>query len=430
MTEALRPACAPARFIFNTLLHDKAVDDRLRSYPTLDLEPQPRQRGQRRVGPGARRGRPRQLRPAAALVRAQGAAARARPARRLRPLGVGRRRRRTRSRGTRRPRSCSTPSGPSRPPWPTGPGSSSTSAGSTRPSGPASAAARSAPTPSRACTRTSCSTTRARRRDVLTLAHELGHGLHAALAQPARGPRAAHAADAGRDGVGLRRDARLPPAARRRRPPESRLALLAENIEGSIATVFRQVAMNRFEHLAHTARRERGRAVRRALRRAVGRLADGAARRRGRGHRQLPHVVVLRPPLHRDARLRLRLRLRPAAGAVGLRPLPRGGRGFVPRYLDLLGAGGSRSPEELAPIAGLDLADPGFWAGGLELVRAQLEAAEERPRRSKAQPRVPSGRQGGRVSASRITPGPSGAGRPCVGRTSVRSRRSRERTKA
>ena len=39
-------------------------------------------------------------------------------------------------------------------------------------------------------------------------------------------------------------------------------------------------------------------------------------------------------------------------------------------------AGGSRSPEELAAIAGLDLADPGFWAQGLELVRDQLEAAE------------------------------------------------------
>ena len=40
--------------------------------------------------------------------------------------------------------------------------------------------------------------------------------------------------------------------------PESRLTLLAENVEGSIATVFRQVAMNRFEELAHTARRGEG----------------------------------------------------------------------------------------------------------------------------------------------------------------------------
>ena len=49
----------------------------------------------------------------------------------------------------------------------------------------------------------------------------------------------------------------------------------------------------------------------------------------------------------------------------------------TPRYIELLSAGGSRSPEELAAIAGLDLTDPGFWNRGLELVRDQLDAAEE-----------------------------------------------------
>ena len=52
------------------------------------------------------------------------------------------------------------------------------------------------------------------------------------------------------------------------------------------------------------------------------------------------------------------------------------GEAFVPRYLDLLRAGGSRSPEELAAIADLDLTDPGFWRAGLDLVRDQLEQAE------------------------------------------------------
>ena len=52
------------------------------------------------------------------------------------------------------------------------------------------------------------------------------------------------------------------------------------------------------------------------------------------------------------------------------------GEGFVPAYLEMLAAGGSRSPEELAQIAGLDLADPGFWDRGLQLVRGELEEAE------------------------------------------------------
>jgi oligoendopeptidase F len=53
------------------------------------------------------------------------------------------------------------------------------------------------------------------------------------------------------------------------------------------------------------------------------------------------------------------------------------GESFVPRYLEMLAAGGSRSPEELAAIVGIDLADPGFWDGGLELIDEQLREAEE-----------------------------------------------------
>ena len=52
------------------------------------------------------------------------------------------------------------------------------------------------------------------------------------------------------------------------------------------------------------------------------------------------------------------------------------GEAFVPAYLEMLAAGGSRSPEDLAKIAGLDLTDPGFWKSGLELVAAELEEAE------------------------------------------------------
>ena len=48
----------------------------------------------------------------------------------------------------------------------------------------------------------------------------------------------------------------------------------------------------------------------------------------------------------------------------------------MPAYLELLSAGGSRSPEELGEIVGVDLADPGFWDRGLDLVERQLDEAE------------------------------------------------------
>jgi oligoendopeptidase F len=55
----------------------------------------------------------------------------------------------------------------------------------------------------------------------------------------------------------------------------------------------------------------------------------------------------------------------------------------VPRDLELLSAGGSRSPEELGRIVGVDLADPGFWDTGLDLIEAQLRDAEDAAREAR-----------------------------------------------
>ena len=53
------------------------------------------------------------------------------------------------------------------------------------------------------------------------------------------------------------------------------------------------------------------------------------------------------------------------------------GADMVPSYLELLAAGGSRSPEELGKIVGVDLTDPGFWDSGLDLVEEQVNQAVE-----------------------------------------------------
>jgi oligoendopeptidase F len=58
------------------------------------------------------------------------------------------------------------------------------------------------------------------------------------------------------------------------------------------------------------------------------------------------------------------------------------GEGFVPAYIELLSAGGSRSPEELGRIVDCDLTDPGFWDQGLSLIEGKLEAAEQAARDS------------------------------------------------
>jgi oligoendopeptidase F len=219
-----------------------------------------------------------------------------------------------------------------------------------------------------------------RRRDVLTLAHELGHGVHAALgarqgifhmATPLT-----MAETASVFGETLVFGRLLEQAA----TPESRLALLAESIEGSIATVFRQVAMNRFEHLAHTTRREEGEL---AMERIGGLWERSQAEMVGdaveltEGYRSwwsyVPHFIATPGYVYAYAYGQL------LALAVYGR-YEEEGEAFVPAYLELLSAGGSRSPEALGEIVGVDLADPGFWDRGLDIVERQLAAAERAAR--------------------------------------------------
>jgi oligoendopeptidase F len=214
-------------------------------------------------------------------------------------------------------------------------------------------------------------------RDVMTLAHELGHGVHQVLAARQGALMAdtpltlAETASVFGETLVFRR---LLDAAE---TPSSRLALLAENIEGSIATVFRQVAMNRFEDFVHTTRRGEGEL-------SVGRFGElwersqlelfGDAVEVTEGYKTwwsyVPHFIATPGYVYAYAYGQL------LALSVYRRYLDEG-ESFVPRYLELLSAGGSRSPEELAAIAGLDLADPEFWNNGLTLVRDQLAAAEE-----------------------------------------------------
>jgi oligoendopeptidase F len=215
-----------------------------------------------------------------------------------------------------------------------------------------------------------------RRRDVLTLAHELGHGVHAALARP-RGPfemgtpltLAETASVFGETIVFGRLLDRAP-------TPESRLGLLAESLEGSIATVFRQIAMNRFEHAVHTARREQGELT-------VDTINDlwsgsqndlvGDSIEITDNYKiwwsYVPHFIGTPGYVYAYAYGQL------LALSVYARYLEEG-EPFVPRYLDMLRSGGSKSPEELGALVGIDLADPSFWDNGLQLVRTQLEEAE------------------------------------------------------
>jgi oligoendopeptidase F len=216
----------------------------------------------------------------------------------------------------------------------------------------------------------------ARRRDVLTLAHELGHGVHAVLGAKqgifhmSTPLTMAETASVFGETIVFGR------LLERAENAESRLALLAESIETTIATVFRQVAMNRFEHGAHTERREEGEL---ALDRFAGLWTETQSELLGdaveitEGYRTwwsyIPHFLQTPGYVYAYAYGQL------LALAVYGR-YEELGEAFVSSYLELLSAGGSRSPEELGRIVGIDLADPGFWDRGLALVERELEEAE------------------------------------------------------
>lgn len=213
-------------------------------------------------------------------------------------------------------------------------------------------------------------------RDVMTLAHELGHGLHDCLASsqtllnysPVL-PLAETASTFAEMLVFEKLQARL-------ESPRARLALLAEKLEDTFATVFRQVSMFRFEQRVHGLRREKGEldleTVNRIWQESLQEMfADSLTL--GEDHRwtwlYVPHFV--QTPFYVYAY---------AFGELLVLSLyaryRKEGAAFQGRYFDLLAAGGSRRPQEMLAELGIDIARAEFWQGGCDLIRENVLKAE------------------------------------------------------
>ncbi len=216
----------------------------------------------------------------------------------------------------------------------------------------------------------------ARRRDVLTIAHELGHGLHSALAEKQgvfhQSTPLTVAETASVFGETLVFERLLA----KTDSDTERLELLAGRIDDAVATVFRQMAMNRFEHLVHTRRRSQGELsvqdISQAWVESQGEMLGDSVDITEGYHwwwSYIPHFINTPGYVYAYAYGQLL-----ALSVYGrYREV---GEALVPRYLEMLGAGGSMAPEQLGEIVGIDLADPGFWDAGLKLVDEQLIEAE------------------------------------------------------
>ena len=213
-------------------------------------------------------------------------------------------------------------------------------------------------------------------RDVQTLAHELGHGIHQYLARE----QGVYHADTPlttaetasvfgemltfqRMLAGLDSDS-------------DRLALLVEKIDDTMATVFRQVTMNRFEAQIHAHRRERGEltpddfadhwmSTQSAMYGDSVTLTEGYRR----WWSYIPHFVHTPGYVYAYAFGELLV-------LALYQKYQSEGPGFARQYRDLLAAGGSDWPHVLVGRLGIDLKDPGFWDRGLDAIEVLVAEAE------------------------------------------------------
>ncbi len=213
-------------------------------------------------------------------------------------------------------------------------------------------------------------------RDVMTVAHELGHGVHQYLAREQglfeqdTPLTTAETASVFGEMLVFRR------LLKEEQDPKQRLALLCGKLEDAFATGFRQAVMTRFEEKLHAARRSEGELpIERinTLWMEANRPMFGDAVTLSDDYAwwwlYIPHFV--HSPFYCYAY---------AFGELLVLALVKRydeeGGAFVPRYLELLAAGGSDSPPALLERVGLDITDPGFWDGGLALLEEMLAEAE------------------------------------------------------
>ena len=215
-----------------------------------------------------------------------------------------------------------------------------------------------------------------RNRDVMTLAHELGHGVHQVLAAR-QGPLMAStpltlAETASVFGEQLTFQALLA----QEDDPVRRRVLLAAKIEDKINTVVRQVAFCDFERRVHDARRKAELTPDDLCQvwMQVQTESLGPAFHFREDYRfywsYIPHFI--HAPFYVYAY---------AFGDCLVSSLyavyEEAPDGFEPRYLELLRAGGTLRYKELLAPFGLDASDPGFWAKGLGLLEGLIDQLED-----------------------------------------------------
>ena len=212
-------------------------------------------------------------------------------------------------------------------------------------------------------------------RDVMTLAHELGHGVHQVLAAPNGALMAptpltlAETASVFGEMLTFRK------LLANTRDKKERKAMLAAKVEDMINTVVRQIAFYTFERAIHTERKNGELTAERIgeIWLSVQNESLGPAIDIRPGYENfwmyIPHFI--HSPFYVYAY---------AFGDCLVNSLyavyEHAQEGFAERYLSMLAAGGTKHYSELLKPFGLDAKDPKFWDGGLSVIAGMIDELE------------------------------------------------------
>lgn len=208
--------------------------------------------------------------------------------------------------------------------------------------------------------------------DVFTLAHELGHGVHAELSRTQNATNFGHSLPLA-ETASTFLEMVLLDHLMKRADERTRRDLLANLLEDAIGTIYRQVQITRWEQLAHAERAlgvvssgRYGELWLETYRRIYGDAVAPTALDQW-GWIGIPHVVGSRFYCYSYAFGNL------LVYALYER-YRQEGQAFVPKYLEFLSAGESDTPEALVAKLGVDVVDVNFWQSGFEFLKRQLGA--------------------------------------------------------
>ncbi len=214
-----------------------------------------------------------------------------------------------------------------------------------------------------------------RLRDVMTLAHELGHGIHQYLSRK-QGYFQCHTPLTTAETASVFGEMLVFHTLKEsEKDSKTRLSLLCSKLEDIFATIFRQVVLTRFEEKLHHARRNEGELTSSRINELwieANKPMFGDSVELTKDYAwwwmYIPHFI--HSPFYCYAYSFGELLV------IALyQKYQNEGNVFVPRYIELLSSGGSDAPEKLLARVGVDITDPNFWQGGLDLLREMVNEA-------------------------------------------------------